>query len=91
MPTMSPAPNRPGSPLPISVTIRATPGHWAVLQLVAEQNDESISAAARRMIESYAERLVDDDGRSLADFVIRSTRDVTPDPQWVERHADDKD
>jgi uncharacterized membrane protein YccC len=44
---------------------RLSRSQWSVVQLVAEQHDIAVGAAVRHIIESWAEGLRDQDGRTL--------------------------
>jgi hypothetical protein len=77
--------------LPYGMNIRLTQDQRVFLQLVAEANDEKVSAALRRVVDEAIALVVEDnrapDGTRRDPFGIVSS--WQPDPAWLERHSED--
>lgn len=77
--------------LPYGMNIRLTQDQRLFLQMVAEANDEKVSAALRRVVDEAIALVVEDNrtpaGHRRDPFGIVASWE--PDPAWQARHGED--
>lgn len=87
MPPLKQTPDARRSAKPYSLRVRASAPHMAVIQLVAEAEDVTHGEAIRRIIERYADTVLDEQGRGFWDRALL-VQSVEPAKAWIKRHGD---